>query len=427
MARRRIDVVVRRGIAVSMAVASVACSADLPASDGGTVPPATHSPAPATTRPGATAPTTTSAAHGSHPMPSAPQNVNLEKFRNVDAAYNTQAKVDSPNLNVSKLAYAASPQGQWFKFNGTSSSGGQNGQFRTICEYSHLSYDDPIVFPGQPGKAHLHMYFGNTAANAHTTSATIAKSGGSTCDGHELNRTAYWFPALLDASGKVRIPNNMILYYKSEGVARPAGGYSEMPTGLKMIAGNPAATSPQPFTFNNGWACGGGLFTNPQSALIPNCTAPNKLSQKVAFPRCWDGKPIDANEPTYVKHVVYASGGSAGGTCPAGYPKVFSTVSALFEWDLNGSTKGWHLSSDMVGDKILPGGTTSHGDWLGGWNPDVMKAWTQGCLNAEWNCQTSILGNKNTVLKAGGGLAEYLKPTTQKYDTVGPVVIDISR
>ena len=38
------------------------------------------------------------------------------------------------------------------------------GAFRFICQASHEAYNDPIVFPGQPGKSHLHTFFGNTAA-----------------------------------------------------------------------------------------------------------------------------------------------------------------------------------------------------------------------------------------------------------------------
>jgi hypothetical protein len=35
------------------------------------------------------------------------------------------------------------------------------GDFRTVCSLSHMNHDDPLVFPDQPGKAHLHAFFGN--------------------------------------------------------------------------------------------------------------------------------------------------------------------------------------------------------------------------------------------------------------------------
>ena len=37
-----------------------------------------------------------------------------------------------------------------------------------------MAFDDPIVYPREPGKSHLHTFFGNTGANAFSTAASIA-------------------------------------------------------------------------------------------------------------------------------------------------------------------------------------------------------------------------------------------------------------
>ena len=346
---------------------------------------------------------------------------NLERFRNTNSLYTRFAAIPADSLNARALLVDGHPDAQWFKSNALNPPTGVNGQFRTRCEFSHLSNDDPIVKPGQPGAAHLHMYYGNTAADTFSTPWSIANSGGSTCDGFELNRTAYWFPTLMDVKGDVRIPNNMMLYYKGENGAPPPGGFSEMPAGLKMIAGNPAATSPQPAADNFGWACGD-MFANPKVTLIPsNCTS--RLMLKVAFPRCWNGR-TDFDAADALSFVVYASAGPAGGTCPKSHPKVFPVVSALFDWEVNGSTAGWHLSSDVKGTTTLPGGTTMHGDWFGGWQPAVMTKWTTGCINAEWNCQTSFLGTSNLV-SGPAGTVNQLAPTPLVYADKGPVVLDL--
>ena len=47
------------------------------------------------------------------------------------------------------------------------------GAFRFICGAGQILYDDPIVYPGQPGRSHLHQFYGNTAADAHSTFASI--------------------------------------------------------------------------------------------------------------------------------------------------------------------------------------------------------------------------------------------------------------
>ena len=44
----------------------------------------------------------------------------------------------------------------------------ERGVFATMCRFSHEAADDPIVFPGQAGKSHLHTFFGN-----RTTSAVV--------------------------------------------------------------------------------------------------------------------------------------------------------------------------------------------------------------------------------------------------------------
>ena len=89
------------------------------------------------------------------------------------------------------------------------------GEFRAECDFSHYAYDDPIVYPNQPGKAHLHMIFGNTHTNAYSNYNSLLNSGNSTCNGHELNRTAYWVPAVIDQDGNPRRPIKVLIYYKS--------------------------------------------------------------------------------------------------------------------------------------------------------------------------------------------------------------------
>ena len=35
------------------------------------------------------------------------------------------------------------------------------GAFRNVCQFSHMNFDDAIVFPGKQNATHLHMCFGN--------------------------------------------------------------------------------------------------------------------------------------------------------------------------------------------------------------------------------------------------------------------------
>ncbi|MEI6403953.1 MAG: hypothetical protein WCP59_17400, partial [Actinomycetota bacterium] len=46
---------------------------------------------------------------------------------------------------------------------------GGRGQFVVECGFSHAGTDDPIVYPGQPGASHEHVFFGNTGTDAAST------------------------------------------------------------------------------------------------------------------------------------------------------------------------------------------------------------------------------------------------------------------
>src|SRR4051812_30942850 len=54
------------------------------------------------------------------------------------------------------------------------------GFFATLCRFSHEAPDDPIVFPGQAGKSHLHTFFGNTTTSAASSYDSL-RAGPTTC------------------------------------------------------------------------------------------------------------------------------------------------------------------------------------------------------------------------------------------------------
>ena len=87
------------------------------------------------------------------------------------------------------------------------------GAFRISCEYSHMNNDDPIVFPGVPNATHHHTFFGNTGANAYSTTETLLATGNSTCAGGILNRSGYWMPSLINtATGAPQNPDVVVVY-----------------------------------------------------------------------------------------------------------------------------------------------------------------------------------------------------------------------
>src|SRR4051794_28002277 len=133
------------------------------------------------------------------------------------------------------------------------------GAFRFICTAGQVLADDPIVYPGQPGKSHLHQFYGNESADATSSYASLRTRGQSTCNNGPFaaNRSAYWMPAMLNASGEVVKPKFVAIYYKrrpasdpkcstSSGDPRAEGNCVTIPNGLKFIFGYDMLTGKRP-------------------------------------------------------------------------------------------------------------------------------------------------------------------------------------
>lgn len=269
-----------------------------------------------------------------------------------------------------------------------SSASEPSGNFRVFCGISHVAADDPIVHPGQPGAAHLHVFFGNTAADASSTFESLRASGDGTCQGGPVNRTAYWMPAVLDPDGDVVEPDYVELYYKGNGTAEMIGAIATNPDGLRMIAGYDAA---DPAAVPAAWSCGGGEGT----ATIPSCPAGAEVRVAVRFPMCWDGHRVDA--PDHRAHMAYGTGGggwvTAQGGCPASHPVHLPELTLLAIFTSDGASQRWSLSSDHTDDGMLPPGSTFHADWFGAWDPVVQETWTQECIRELRNCDAGALGD----------------------------------
>ena len=274
----------------------------------------------------------------------------------------------------------------------------EGGQFRVACEFSHFAYDDPLVFPGQPGASHLHTFFGNTDANAFSTADSILNTGGSTCNGQELNRTSYWVPAMFDGNGNVRIPERIVVYYKGEGLAN--GKAEPYPVGAAMIAkvdlntvdnGRGGAMGKFSFVCSDNYssnggesantmvACDGSRFQNEYGSSDPHVV----LEMNVKFPQCWNGK--DPSNPA--NYAVPTEGGWYFSNCTGEFNRTLTNLEYFVDYPVEPgeNTADWFLSSDVdATTKTLkpgPRGSTIHADWMSGWHAATNKAWVDNCVN----------------------------------------------
>ncbi len=272
------------------------------------------------------------------------------------------------------------------------------GAFRTVCEFSHMAFDDPIVYPGQPGRSHLHAFFGNTGVDANSTAASVAGSGNSTCRGGTVNRTAYWAPAIIDTKDGTPVkPESLITYYKTgyRGIAPAA--VQPMPAGLRMIAGDSTASAPT----------GGGVAIfncfdpstgqGPKTVELPTtCPVGNTIWATVVFPQCWDGVHLDS--PDHKSHMAYPINGG----CPATHPVPFPEVTLNFAYTVTdaAAVARWRLASDSY-DSRIPAGYSLHADWFNGWKPEIIEAFIRNCDQASRDCFAHLLGNGQMMLGAG--------------------------
>jgi hypothetical protein len=314
------------------------------------------------------------------------------------------------------------------------------GAFRFICGPSHLSYDDPIVYPGQRSAAHLHQFFGNTLTNAYSTYESLRKTGMSTC-GSPVNRSAYWVPAMMNGKGKVVRPDLIAIYYKRLPKTNPnctkyAKGCVALPRGLRYVFGAKMDGS----SFSGQFQCSGtGAIGGPVYSLVEaakRCVVGGQLIAQMGANHCWDGKNLDS--PDHRSHVVEANYrwdnnlGIVG--CPPTHPWILPTftvgVTYTVDADLkaildsagnwNGTYNGWHFSSDTMMSQIP--GRTFHADWFGAWDDTVMKMWTDNAIDRHLNTTGGDLGNGLQIKGASQPYPNVYFPNLWSWKTPNPVV-----
>jgi hypothetical protein len=291
------------------------------------------------------------------------------------------------------------------------------GAFRFICTAGQIRADDPIVYPNQPGRSHLHQFFGNTEANASSTYDSLRKTGQSTCMS-PVNRSAYWMPAMLNGRGMVIRPDHVTIYYKRRPASSPAcqqmgKACIPLPNGLRYVFGfnmqNPASAPTGAFHFRCAGA--GALDTSHFKDIVSAavvCPPGARLGAVVDSPSCWDGTNLDS--PDHRSHLAYPSYGWWGYLkCPTTHQFIIPrfTMGAWYGTDDTldrsgtwepGKTVTWHLSSDVVpGSLPSRPGSTFHADWFGAWDPTVQATWTENCIDKMLNCSAGDLGNGQRI------------------------------
>lgn len=280
------------------------------------------------------------------------------------------------------------------------------GAFRFLCTPGQVKADDPIVYPGQPGKSHLHRFFGNTLTDASSTYASLRAAGDSTCMS-KLNRSAYWQPEMMNGASGVP-PLFWVIYYKRYPATSPfckSRGEQcvAIPPGLKFIFGYDMLTG-KPATGSTFWQCvnpDGVTVINPHSATMTQalngCAVGWQLEVRSEAPECWNGTALDS--ANHRDHVAYMTNDPNTGqpSCDKAHAKIMPQFTLAAFWTVTADAGKWALSSDaMMGAEP---GRTFHSDFFAAWDPPTEDVWTANCIDKLLNCSGGDLGN-GTQLRA---------------------------
>ena len=260
------------------------------------------------------------------------------------------------------------------------SHGGRGGgalYFAVSCGFSHRNQDDPIVYPRQAGRSHDHTFFANTSTDAASTPASLRRAG-TTCN-IRFDTAAYWVPTLFVNGDPVR-PTGMTAYY----VRRTVDSVRAFPPGLKMIAGNHEARSPQSRQVT-AWSCGslretfssvptcsdvgglGGLFEKLGRAFGGRLDGRfGGLQLLINFPSCWNGRDLDS--ANHKSHMAYAT----DGVCPSSHPVEVPGILLAIRYPVAGGPNA----------ELASGGQFSgHGDFVNSWNQQALQTLVNRYLN----------------------------------------------
>jgi hypothetical protein len=256
------------------------------------------------------------------------------------------------------------------------------GLFYATCYVSHRGPDDPIVFPGRPGRSHLHDFLGNNNTDAYSTPQSLRAAGPTSCN-RPTDRSAYWVPTLYE--GEDRVPVDILqsfaLYQTGE---RDAESIQPFPKNFQMIAGDADSSGPQPVRTVD-WRCTKrGESRKRRGAArpsIPTCAPGSELKLQVIFPDCWDGRRLDsADHQSHVAYSIRVPGDTAR-ACPRSHPVLLPVLRLLVKY----ATRGGPDVRLSAGDV-----NAAHADFVNAWDQDLLERLVRDCLNADKYC-----GNKD--------------------------------
>ncbi|PVI04340.1 hypothetical protein DM02DRAFT_556554 [Periconia macrospinosa] len=224
---------------------------------------------------------------------------------------------------------------------------------------------DPLVFPGQYDKSHLHSFFGSDAVTVNTkTSAELQK--GCTNAENPNDLSTYWIPTPLFTKdgGKSYQPIPVMRFSAYYNLGETPAEVA-IPQNLMMKAGDANAQTAEamPAEAKASWSCEGDPASPADANGFPSKTCSTHLQQLLFFPNCVNEQTLE----TAYKSRDYGT----PNWCPKG-SKSMPQLRFSIRYDLRKVLpNGWSGTAPV---KLACGNAyCSHGDFINGWTEDAAK------------------------------------------------------
>jgi len=256
---------------------------------------------------------------------------------------------------------------------------------------------DPIISPGEVS-GHVHTVSGGSGFGFSTNYSQQRASACTSCP-IKQDLSAYWTPKLYymseDGSTFEDVPQanegngvtgGLTVYYQQRGPN--VSDLLAFPKDFRMVAGDPFQRN-----FTGAQAAPGAAVSfacldysataTNQTYDMPNRNCPDGLRAQVYFPSCWNGS---ADSADHKSHMAYPIGQNDNGACPKSHK--LQTISIFYEviYQTNLFADRWYGNTHPFvfaqGDRT---GYGFHGDFVNGWDIDVLQNATTKCNDLSGN------------------------------------------
>jgi hypothetical protein len=223
---------------------------------------------------------------------------------------------------------------------------------------------DPIVYPGEHGKSHLHSFFGSDAVTVDTKTSAELQQGCTNAE-NPNDLSVYWVPTPLYTTDGGNT-------YQPIGISRFSAYYNlgeapaeiAIPQDLQMVAGNANATSRDQMIADakSEFTCEG-MYSELDENGFPAENCETHLQQLLCFPSCVNPETLE----TAYKRRDHGT----PNWCPQGM-KSMPQLRFSIRWDLRQVLpNGWSGTAPI---KLSCGPAwCAHGDFINGWTKEAAE------------------------------------------------------